>query len=348
MRFRKDFMRLALDHVDRFIAPSRFVAATYERAGFAASRIVVIPNGIDLAHFHPAPATASATAPLRIVFAGHFGAHKGVDTLLQALALLPSLLPPGTPRTELRLAGEGPQEEAYRSQIAASGLTRQIRFLGKVMPVDMPAVYAESDLVVLPSIWDENQPVCLMEAMAAGLPVVASRKGGIPELIEHGRNGLMFAAGDAQDLAAQLARCVTDPSWRREAGRAGRRRVEYLDHDRQAAQLMALYTKPLPSPSLPASQPRIYAAIGAMRRPMAGEAKALADGRWPSRYFMPRAWIVDALPDVTGIVLTGRAWSALQWLGVDGILTLPRRLFRRLTKRSTEGADSPRDRAGIP
>jgi glycosyltransferase involved in cell wall biosynthesis len=338
MRFRKDFMRLALDHVDHFIAPSRFVAAAYERAGFAADRIAVVPNGIDVMRFHPAPTIASATSPLRIVFAGHFGAHKGVSTLLEAITLLPALLPPGTPPAELRLAGEGPQEEAYRAQIAASGLAEQVRFLGKVMPADMPAVYAASDLLVLPSIWDENQPVCLMEAMAAGLPVIASRKGGIPELIEHGRNGMMFAPEDAHDLAAQLARCISNPAWRYEAGRDGRRRVENLDHDRQAERLSLLYIKVISALSLPASLPRIHAALGPMRRPMSGEAKALADDRRPDRHFMPRAWIKDVYPALAGIVLTGRAWSALQSFGVDGLLTFPRRLLSRPAKRSPERA----------
>lgn len=345
MRFRKDFMRIALDHVDRFVAPSRFVAAAYERAGFAPDRIAVVPNGIDVARFHPAPAPALAHDALRVVYAGHFGVHKGLGTLLEALALLPSLLPPETVPIQLRLVGEGPQEVAYRAQIAASGLAGQVHFAGKVLPADMPAVYAGSDVVVLPSIWDENQPVCLMEAMAAGLPVVASRKGGISELVEHGRNGLMFAAGDAHDLAAQLARCAADPVWRQEAGRAGRRRVEDLDHDRQAVRLAALYAE-AEARLLPGPPPRIHAALGVMRRPMAGEAKALADGRWPERHFMPRAWIADAFPDVAGIVLTGRAWSVLQWLGVNAFVALPRQLSRRLFRRLSGRSDQTFGRRG--
>lgn len=327
MRFRKDFIKLALGYVEHFVAPSRFVAERYVRAGFPANRIAVIPNGIDLAQFHPAE-VAPPLDKVRITYAGHFGAHKGVSTLLDALALLPALLPPASPLLVLQLAGEGPEEDAYRIRIAATKSDAQIHFLGKVRPADMPAVYAESDIVVLPSVWDENQPVCLMEAMAAGLPVVASRKGGIPELVEHGRSGFLFEAGDAQDLAEQLSKLVSSSELRRDAGREGRRRVEDLDHNSQVRRLISLYTGPVPVS--PAVEPQLHAAIGSMRRPMADEGDSLADLRYPSHYFMPQAWIGDAVAAFRGVVLTGRPWSALRLLGIDGVIALPRWLTRRM------------------
>ena len=191
IRFRKDFIRFALKHVDQFIAPSKYLADRHVWAGFPADRLNVIPNGVDLERFHPASAVPDQEN-VRITYAGHFGTHKGVSTLLDALAQII----PHTSSVMLQLAGEGPEYENYLARIEALGLHEHVRFLGKVSPSDMPDIYAQSDIVVLPSVWDENQPVCLMEAMAAGLPVVASRKGGIPELIEHSENGLMFAAGD--------------------------------------------------------------------------------------------------------------------------------------------------------
>ena len=347
MRFRKDFMRLALDHIDLFVAPSRYIATAYERAGFAPNRIAIVPNGIDLASFHPTPVIPSESGRFRILYAGHFGAHKGVGTLLEALAQLPSLVSPEAPQVELQLAGEGPQEVAYRSQIAALALGGRVNILGKVPPGDMPALYAECDLVVLPSIWAENQPVCLMEAMAAGLPVVASRIGGIPELIEHGRNGLMFTAGSEQDLAEQLAYCVNEPYWRREAGLAGRRRVEDLDHDKQARRLLALYLESNPAAALSVSPPKLYAAIGRMRQSMVGEETALADDRWPDHYFMPRAWMADAFPDVAGIIFTGRTWSVLQALGLSGFMAVPRQLLRLLLRPLTKRADDPPNKSQV-
>lgn len=323
MRFRKDFMRLALEHVDRFVTPSRYIADRYAWAGLPSDRLTVIPNGIDVGRFRPS-ATLSVHDDVRITYVGYFGAHKGVATLLDALSLLSLSLPEGGPRVTLQLAGEGPERDAYLTRIEALGLGDRVDFLGKVRPADMPGVYARSDIVVLPSIWDENQPVCLMEAMAAGLPVVASRKGGIPELIDHGVNGLMFAAGDAQDLAVQLAKLIADPGLRRAAGQAGRRRVEECSHDRQARRQVELYDEvtALPAPSLP--EPDLYAATGSLRGKMADEDRILADGRHPSRYFMPRRWIADCMPAFRGLILTGRLWSALRLLRMNAVITLPR------------------------
>ena len=176
---------------------------------------------------------------------------------------------------------------------------------------------------MLASVWDENQPVCLMEAMAAGLPVVASCKGGIPELIEHGSNGLMFAAGDASDLATQLHKLVVDGDLRHAMGREGRRRVETLDHDHQAVRLSELYTQIAVDKPDPPATPNIYAAVGTLRRRMVDEDRLLGDRRYPQRYFMPRAWIAGCVSGFRGIVLTGRWRPVLRLLGVDGVIASP-------------------------
>ena len=319
MRFRKDFMRLALDHVDRFISPSRYLADRYVWAGLSPERLMVMPNGIDLDRFHPSPSTSEA---IRVTFVGYFGEHKGVATLLDAFSLLPGHFPQTVPPVTLQLVGDGPEHEAYLAQIEALGLHELVKFAGKVSPAGMPDIYRGSDIVVLPSIWDENQPVCLMEAMAAGLPVVASRKGGIPELIDHGENGLMFAANDPQDLAAQLALLITNPELRRTYGQRGRLRAVLLSHERQAQRLMKIYDDLVVRPA-PLQSQDIYAAVGSMRRKMADEGRRLADERHPSRYFIPRQWLGKPPFAVKGMVLTGRLWSALRLIGVDAIVTIP-------------------------
>lgn len=326
MRLRKDFLDLALDQIDRFVAPSRFVARRYAWAGWSPERVEVIPNGIDLDLFRPACEAPRPQAPVRITYAGHFGTHKGVATLLDALAALPS--PPSLIPTVLQLAGEGPEQDAYKSRIERLGLNARVHFLGKVVPSDMPKVYARSDIVVLPSIWDENQPVCLMEAMAAGRPVIASRRGGIPELVEHGVNGLLFAAGDAADLAMQLARLVSDPDLRQRAGREGRRRVEHLSHDRQTSKLVALYARILGPrtdriPRTILYRRSVYAAVGNLRSRMIDEDVSLADTRHRSRHFIPLGWIAGCRPTIRGVLLTGRSWYMLRLLKIDGIVPLP-------------------------
>ncbi len=319
LRFRKDFIRLALDHVDRFIAPSRYIADRYIWAGLHSDRLAVLPNGMDIDRFRSPPQQPSDD--IRITYAGYFGAHKGVATLVEAIALLPK-----NRNIMLQLAGEGPEKTAYLEQIAALGLEQHILFLGKVQPADMPSVYAHSDIVTLPSIWEENQPVCLMEAMAAGLPVTASRKGGIPELIEHGKNGLMFAANDAKDLAMQLTRLIDDPDLRRRIGREGQRKVEEFSHARQAIRQIEIYREVMRSPSSIGKSYDLFGATGNLRMKMTGEDKLLPDSEYPTRYFMPYDWIGDCISTFNGVILTGWLWRAARLLGISPIAAFPRRL----------------------
>lgn len=339
LRFRKDFMRLALDRVNIFIAPSRYVADRYAWAGLPAERIAVVPNGVDIERFRPDPGTSPdghvSGGSVRVTFVGYFGKHKGVATLLDALALVPER------PIMLQLVGEGPERDAYAAQIAALGLESRVRFLGKMPSAAMPSVYARSDIVVLPSVWDENQPVCLMEAMAAGLPIIASRKGGIPDLIAHGENGLMFTAGDPRDLAIQLARLVEDPGMRSRFGKMGRQRIEKLGHDRQAHRILEIYTASLGEVASHPDQPphEYFAALGSLRRKMTDEGNVLADGKQSRRYFMPPAWVADCLPlsqspakseqGFAGVVVTGWPWRILRLLGIDAIVAFPPRLRRR-------------------
>lgn len=255
-RLRRDFLTLALAHVDHFVTPSRFVAERYRWSGLPAERIAVIPNGIDTDRFRP----ASPPMPhggFQVLYAGYFGAHKGVSTLMEAIGRLPAGI------VNLTLAGEGPEEAAYRTQAQTLGIANRVRFLGRIASKDMPGVYAASDVLVLPSIWDENQPVCLMEAMAAGLPVLASRKGGVPELVEDGANGFLFAAGDAGALADRLSVLIADPAARAAMGRTGRQRVAGATHDARAAQLLALFERLVARPTQATATPgRVVAVMG--------------------------------------------------------------------------------------
>jgi glycosyltransferase involved in cell wall biosynthesis len=286
MRFRKDFIAFAFAHIERFIAPSRYIADRYIAAGLSGARISVIPNGVDLERFAPTERT-SDDGMVRISFAGYFGAHKGVNTLIAAFAAL-------GPRRDivLQLAGGGPEEERYQTQIEALAITDRVRFFGRLVPAAMPSFYADSDIVVLPSVWDENQPVCLMEAMASGLPIVASNKGGIPELIDHARNGLLFAAGDADALSAHLRDLVDDPAARAAMGRLGRLRVERLAQNRQIDVQQTLYSSLL-GQTLP-SNPSPARFVGRMRSGTLVKDSATAPGlQNRAHYFIPYAWLQD-------------------------------------------------------
>jgi glycosyltransferase involved in cell wall biosynthesis len=100
---------------------------------------------------------------------------------------------------------------------------RHSRWIGRD---ELPSLYRSSGMLVLPSVWEEPFGIPLVEAMASGLPVVATRVGGIPEIVEHGVTGLLVPPDDPDALAGAIAELLVDPSRARELGEAGRRRAE--------------------------------------------------------------------------------------------------------------------------
>jgi glycosyltransferase involved in cell wall biosynthesis len=141
--------------------------------------------------------------------------------------------------------------QAEMVRLAAQlGLQQRLHFLG--LREDMPALYNELDIVVSSS-HSEAMPLALMEAMASGLPVVATRVGGVPELVAHGRTGWLGAPGDFSDSAGRCAALLADAALRRAMGERGRRRaVERFDLSRGVASLGQLITQ-LARPALSAA-----------------------------------------------------------------------------------------------
>ena len=257
MRLRKDTIELALASVARFVSPSRLLADRYLAWGLPPERMRVIPNGIDGASF--APATNSPSGPLRILYVGYLGAHKGVAGLITAVAAMQN-----RSQVHLTLVGIGPEEAALRNQAARAGLG-EITFAGRIAPQDMPRVYAEADILVLPSVWAENQPVSIMEGMASGLAVVASRIGGVPELIEDRVTGRLYEAGNASMLASALDELVTNTALRLELGRNARRHVASQTFERQAERMEAIFGDVLTGEALLPTPKPITAIVGDCR-----------------------------------------------------------------------------------
>jgi glycosyltransferase involved in cell wall biosynthesis len=176
------------------------------------SRIHLCYNGIDLDRFHshrPAPPPGS---PVVIAFAGVLRPEKDLGTLLQAVALLQ----PPEREVRLRLIGSGPMADSLKNQSCALGLDGICSFDSAAGRVE--DALRTVDIFVLPSL-SESFSNSLMEAMACGCAVVASRAGGNPELVDHGRTGLLFEAGNSSDLAASLRPLIQDASLRERFGR---------------------------------------------------------------------------------------------------------------------------------
>jgi glycosyltransferase involved in cell wall biosynthesis len=181
-----------------------------------AERTVVIHNAVDVTgapvarHEHPRPT---------LVAVGRLKAPKDPVTLLRALAKL------GGREYEALIVGEGPDRTALEHLAAQLGLRDRVRFAGERH--DVPKLLSGADLFVLSSR-SEGLPVSVLEAMAAGLPVVASTVGGIPELVEDGETGVLVRPADPDALAAALGDLLDDADRRRRLGKAGRRRAERL------------------------------------------------------------------------------------------------------------------------
>jgi len=198
--------------IARFVSPSRFLAAKLVQAGVARKRIRVIVNGVDPSAF------PAATGPGEgFLYAGRLSREKGVGTLLAAVERSPGL--------RLTVLGRGPEEAALRERASRQAAGR-VEFAGHLPRGELLARIRAARAVVLPSEWYENAPLSALEALASGVPVVAARIGGLPEIVRDGRTGLLFEPGHVADLREQLERLAGDPALASGLGRAGRRMIE--------------------------------------------------------------------------------------------------------------------------
>ena len=217
--------RHAYRNVRAWIAPSRWVHDEALRWGADASRLHVLSHGVESA----AAGAAPADTPERFaLYAGRLSAEKGVR-LLPAVAAAIAPVP-------LWVAGGGPLAEWLRANAGAN-----VRLLGHVDDATLAALRARAALFVAPSLFVEHFGYAVAEALLDARPVVASRVGALPELVEHEVTGLLAAPGDAAELGAMAKRALTDGAAAR-WGEAGRARVRDVgDPAKHVSGLLALY-----------------------------------------------------------------------------------------------------------
>jgi colanic acid/amylovoran biosynthesis glycosyltransferase len=178
-------------------------------------KLQVVRCGIDARAFRPAR-RGVGRGPLHVLCVGRLVAGKGQALLIEALAQLPEL--------DVTFVGEGPERAQLERLAHALGVRERVRFAGAIGQDALPGLYERADLFCLPTL-AEGLGVVLLEAMAAGLPVVSTRVMGVPEVVDDGVTGLLVAPGRADTLAAALARLAGDPDLRARMGDAGRARV---------------------------------------------------------------------------------------------------------------------------
>jgi len=213
------------------VVPSRWLGELTAYSLLGRKQVHLVYNGIDLDHFHPASEgnPNDGSRPTTMLFvSGPNDPTKGIAELLQAF----QLVSPRHPRLRLKIVGNLSPDLPQVSGVEV---------LGKLSRDQMAEAYRSSDLFVLPTLAD-NTPVTLMEAMACGLPAVATQVGGIPEMVETGVTGTLVPPGDVPALASALERLASDAPLRRGMGRAARSRaLTRFSKERMALELEKIY-----------------------------------------------------------------------------------------------------------
>jgi glycosyltransferase involved in cell wall biosynthesis len=227
--------------------------------GAAADRMAVVPYGVDVARFKPAPGARESLraglgipleAPL-IFTAGRLVRKKGFEYLIDALPRVRSATP-----VRLAIAGGGDLAEELRARARGAGVADRVHFLGNVPQDAVGAWFAAADVAVVPSVRDDSGnvdglPNTVLEALASGTPLVSTPAGGIGSVIENGRTGVLVAERDPAALADAIAALLADPIQRAVLGRHGRALVEQrFGWDAVAAQFVTAYGRALAFKSL--------------------------------------------------------------------------------------------------
>ena len=230
--------------VDRFIAVSGWVAEKiHETVGSRKRKIAIVQNGIPVDRYWRPPdpillekLTSAGGQPIILTIA-RLVEQKGISYLLKAADSVPEAI--------FLLAGDGPDRVALESEANALGLKERVRFLG--YREDIPALLSVCNLFVLPSLF-EGLPLSILEAMAAGKPVVASAIGGVKECVVDGKTGILVPPEDPLALATAICRILRDQAFARSIAEAGQERaVQYFSINRMAKEVLKVYKESLSS-----------------------------------------------------------------------------------------------------
>lgn len=204
---RPEYIREAMELVDRIIAPTQLTRDLLASNGMGAEKIEVSHYGIDTSNILGAPENRNVPPPLRVGFIGTLSPHKGCDILIQAFKGLPPELD-----ATLTLYGNLERFKPFVGKLRElAGEDERITFAGTFPPERVGHVLSEIDVLVVPSRWYENTPLVVYSAFAAGTPVIATDLGGLSEVVKHEENGLLFELENVKDLTRQLRRLGEEP-----------------------------------------------------------------------------------------------------------------------------------------
>ena len=233
-------IRTVLRKVDKVIAVSS-VAAKFIGSFVSSSKISIIPNGVDTLKFKPYGSRIyreNFDSDFVILYVGRLVHRKGVHLLVESMSYLKKEIPDA----KLVIAGSGPLFYTIIEKIEANNLRDRVILLGKVSDEELPDLYRSADVFVLPSIYGESFGIVVLEAMASGLPVVASAVGGVKELIKNRENGLLLDNKTPPTIAGHLIELYQDCSLRRKlASKARETAVKKFDWRIISAKIEKVY-----------------------------------------------------------------------------------------------------------
>jgi glycosyltransferase involved in cell wall biosynthesis len=237
--YRDRVVREATLQAGWYVSPSRFLIDRYVAAGLPEDKFTYLENGIPVQRIHDLPWQPS-NGPLRVSFLGSLAWQKGVHILAKAFSGLP------TSSVRLRIFGDPATFPDYAQSLRSLLEHPNDQLMGRIDNERVGQVLADSDVMVVPSLWYENSPVVIQEARAAGLPVVASNLGALAEKVRDGVDGLLFPAGDVAALRQILDRLLDEPDL---LPRLRKGVQPALDMDEHVQQLQGIYRKLLQSPT---------------------------------------------------------------------------------------------------
>jgi glycosyltransferase involved in cell wall biosynthesis len=210
MYFHHNILRI-YGYIDAYICPSRFIKDKLMELGFK-GEVYLVPNPINLKGFIPSYSWQNDC----IVYMGRLSREKGIFTLLQAIKNLP---------VQCKIFGDGPENEKLKRIIEEENISN-VDFFGYVSKEDLKQVVRKAMFSVVPSEWYENYPYSIIESFALGKPVIASKIGGIQELIENYKTGILFEPGDADELKKNIVYLLNNPGEIVKFGKNARHFVE--------------------------------------------------------------------------------------------------------------------------
>ncbi|MFN2556251.1 MAG: glycosyltransferase family 4 protein [Nitriliruptorales bacterium] len=232
-------VRRAAGRLAARLAVSRAAVSYHARVlGLPAGSFREVPNGVDVARFSSASSLGDLTPDERptLLFVGRLERRKGVEELLHAFVQLKSR----RPDVRLLVVGDGPERDRCQA-LLPSRLQPAVKFLGRVPDEDLPRILASADVFVAPSRGGESFGIVLLEAMAAGLPVVATALPGYGSLVRDGVHGRLVPAKDTRALADALDTLLANPELRRAMGGQGRESASQYDWNVIAGLIRRVY-----------------------------------------------------------------------------------------------------------